>query len=836
MTVEARKGLATVSYLPSNAHEYSITFNFLDAVAHLSVFIRVGVGEDGYAAIKYLTFGEDFYVEFKDGVGDVWGIVKLLPAAKKLKFETITIYRDIPNSQDRIFSSQMVFSEVTERALDKLTMLAQDNDFREYVVHAPEDDIVAVAGSRRSTMLLPTAQDRAGKYLMFGDSGQVIAGYDEVTKALRQPHGELTDPSFIISKAERSGNLLTFDDLGRVKFVNLNDYYNAAETSNSNFNGGRLIEIVSNGSEKIVSSTVYAGDGVSIDEDTGEISSTYTGDSVNNTIVIDGNEVRGNYQAGKGVAIDGNVISSNTAGKSYLVFNATLEADGWVSGESSFGIVYEDESELRSKKVMATAVGLGNYIIVAGGSHGAGSDEHTNASSTVADVDVFVVNKFNKVDRMVHNKNMSPGVTNGIEHNFNLQQARADLAGTALGDFALFAGGEGSGSGGNYRSDIDVFSIQNGTIEQRPLSNHLSLGRSRLAATTVSRTVDGVLHSYAIFAGGYASGTGGNYRDVVDIYKLDNDGKGFSMMGRDQSLAANTSTMSNHNFSLKLGRSDLAATAIGNCAIFAGGREGQGDSVGVVDVFFIDPTGQLRKTSESPAYECHNAQELSAISIGDYAIFAGGEDVRGGNTRLDEVTVFGLNNEGLPVLIPHQTHGFKLKQARTKMSAASTGDYCMFFGGEIETGKSSEYIDCFRIKKDNNGTVVFSMGHYNGHVPLADEGANGLYHSAGATSGTHMLFAGGNKTAPTTAGGTVDNVYVYKDSRNFEQRVIPVEGGLESTDIGIVDVVTSNDPSVLQAQIAEWDKIITVDIEDNAILATCAESFPNRMLNIQIKV
>jgi len=175
--------------------------------------------------------------------------------------------------------------------------------------------------------------------------------------------------------------------------------------------------------------------------------------------------------------------------------------------------------------------------------------------------------------------------TTGLWTTGLLSEGRQAMAATSVGNKAIFAGGNSQG----FKSTVDIFDAETDTWSTATLSQ----ARTLLAATTVG--------SKAIFAGGsYSNLTtvpDHGYSSVVDIYDAETD---------TWSVA-----------SLSQPRSSLAATTVGNLAIFAGGRL-LGQNSDVVDIYDAD-TGTWSTTtlSEARSYP-------AATTIGESAMIAGG--------------------------------------------------------------------------------------------------------------------------------------------------------------------------------------------------------------------
>lgn len=226
MTVEKRSSEATITYKITSlaeGDEFNIPYQFLEDNDYLKVAIRNQ--DDEFIA---LALDSDYEIELSDGTNGVYGVVRILKAYNDL--ENICIYRNIDISQEKIFDSQTIFSNTVESAFDKLTMILQDLLSIKRTIHVPIDDIVD-----DDTLKLPPASERANGTLYFDDMGNIkIGDFDAATKSLRQPEGEISDPTFEISVPQRSNGILAFNEKGNVKFLAI-------------YSGGDGIEIEPNG-------------------------------------------------------------------------------------------------------------------------------------------------------------------------------------------------------------------------------------------------------------------------------------------------------------------------------------------------------------------------------------------------------------------------------------------------------------------------------------------------------------------------------------------------------------------------------------------------------------
>ncbi|WP_424101162.1 LamG-like jellyroll fold domain-containing protein [Moorena producens] len=292
------------------------------------------------------------------------------------------------------------------------------------------------------------------------------------------------------------------------------------------------------------------------------------------------------------------------------------------------------------------ATTVGNLVIFAGGSN----DDNENTDI----VDVFEYQNGTLVRK---------------EHNLKLSEKRDGSAATTVGNFAIFAGGFYK----NILSDtVDVFEYKDGTLVRKELNLKLSEERTLLVATTVG--------NLAIFAGGNTLQTS-NASDAVDVFEY-KDG-----------------TLVEKPLDLKLSqrRYDLAATTVGSLAIFAAGEYGGFDPSysDAVDVFEYRNGNLVEKQGHNLTLSVAR-RSLAATTVGNLAIFAGGYD---GNSDVDTVDVFEYQNG---TLVKHE-HNLELSVARSSLAATTVGNLAIFAGGRSDGGSYVDTVDVFEYQ---NGTLV----------------------------------------------------------------------------------------------------------------------------------
>lgn len=168
MTVESRDGAAVVSWATGNTipegTQFNINFTFGNNPDYIKAYIR-----DANDNKITLLPDIDYSVAISNSPGDnnVWGV--LIINQEITDSVAITIYRNVENSQDIVYTSQTVFAETTEIALDKLTMLIQDQNVYANTIRAPLDENII-----GDSLILPPRNARANTFLAFDDDGNIM--------------------------------------------------------------------------------------------------------------------------------------------------------------------------------------------------------------------------------------------------------------------------------------------------------------------------------------------------------------------------------------------------------------------------------------------------------------------------------------------------------------------------------------------------------------------------------------------------------------------------------------------------------------------------------------
>lgn len=224
-----------------------------------------------------------------------------------------------------------------------------------------------------------------------------------------------------------------------------------------------------------------------------------------------------------------------------------------------------------------------NYAINAGGMVRQNYDDGSHSLVPTA-----IVNAYNS------------GLTRSIPT--ALSEARFNHTAASNGDVVFFAGG--SNENGVYGRSATVDSYNN-SLTRTKLTN-LSTQREELAGINVG--------DYALFAGGnYGFSMSGDYvdRNTVDAYN-----RSLTRIPAD---------------SLSVARTFLAATKIGEFAIFVAGDTYLGKGTNTVDVYDLSLTHTISVSLPVSLYD------MSAATIGDKAIIAGGSN---GNSQVKTVYVY----------------------------------------------------------------------------------------------------------------------------------------------------------------------------------------------------
>lgn len=261
-----------------------------------------------------------------------------------------------------------------------------------------------------------------------------------------------------------------------------------------------------------------------------------------------------------------------------------------------------------------------------------------------------------------------------------LYESRSEMAAATVGNYALFGGGVTSNT--SRCSSVDAYDTS--------LTHVNSVSPLRENKKNIGATSIGI---YALFGGGYLSEdhwypTSCTVSNLFDAY--------------------NTSLTRSNASGHSRGRGGLAATTIGDYALFAGGYGiNSSNSNGYISRVDTYNVGLTRSTTSSISKA---RALLSATTVGNYALFAGGETV---DTDFDIVDAYDLSLtlSSAPVL----------SQKMTITASTSVGNYALF--------ASSSVINVY------NTSLTKST---------ADKLSNNRNSFSATTVGQYALFAGGN--------------------------------------------------------------------------------------------
>lgn len=166
---------------------------------------------------------------------------------------------------------------------------------------------------------------------------------------------------------------------------------------------------------------------------------------------------------------------------------------------------------------------------------------------------------------------------------------------------------------------------------------------------------------------------------------------------------------------LSVGRTSLAAAAVGSQVLFAGGYVGDSSRIrsDVVDIYDTDTMHWTTAHLSQPR------SHLTATTVGDLAFFAGGSYVNGSDSTGSNVVDIYDSSTG-EWSVTHMPH------ARTVLAAGAVGNKALFAGGGYYQGL--DYLDIYDIETGTWTSMTLSR-------PRGWLG--------GGTDGLHSVFAGG---------------------------------------------------------------------------------------------
>ena len=287
------------------------------------------------------------------------------------------------------------------------------------------------------------------------------------------------------------------------------------------------------------------------------------------------------YNLIKSIIYNYNTTASNFASSTHVGTYAILNVSNIVAFTESLSAIVPTQPNI--SKYGASCTHVGDYAIIAGGS--------TNSGYMGNAIESNIVDAY---DKSLTRSTVVIGMIYG----------RWNAKATHVGDYAIIAGGDGANSSGyNF---VDAYDSSLTKIESL---DSLSERKEKLAATYVE--------NHALFGGGIGNNNGSrNISDVVNGY--------------DSSLTRSIQEP------LSIARYELAATHVGDFALFAGGFNASSDPTNIVDVY----DSSLTRTTSSPLLR--RVSKLAATHVGDYALFGGGDNStpQYGASGTGEVTVY----------------------------------------------------------------------------------------------------------------------------------------------------------------------------------------------------
>lgn len=292
-----------------------------------------------------------------------------------------------------------------------------------------------------------------------------------------------------------------------------------------------------------------------------------------------------------------------------------------------------------------------------------------------------------------------------------LSSSAFGLAAATAGDYALFGGGyykARPSSSATVKTYINTAVNAYSSSLTKSSAPNLPTARYNLSAASVG--------DYALFAGGQKDSASKNYwlgYGVVDAY--------------DRSLTLTTAS------ALTTSRYSMAAVTLGEHALFAGGLDKEctasnmfGSTYRSLYYGYVDAY-DASLTRTSPQGLSVSRSNLAAAVVGDYALFAGGED---GSMR----TTVDVYDRSLT-----RTTVLSLSTERTCMAGASNGKHALFAGGKTYNGKSGSSM----VNQSYNTVDVFTSSLTRVPGPTLSKDRSLL---AATTIGDYALFGGGDTT------------------------------------------------------------------------------------------
>lgn len=250
----------------------------------------------------------------------------------------------------------------------------------------------------------------------------------------------------------------------------------------------------------------------------------------------------------------------------------------------------------------------------------------------------------------------------------NLRDFRHSLAAAVVGNHALFGGGKGIGDHSTNYNTVDAYDA---SLTSKSVDWLTYPGRFCLAAAATEK--------YAVFGGGRSTGqyvTDNKYFTTVDAY--------------DTSLTHTTPT------ELSLTRESLAAAAVGDYILFAGGKTGY-SAGGAYPVYSnIVDAYDANLTRTTPQELSVARMCIAGLTTGEFALFGGG--MQNGTEHFAVVDAYDASLT--------RTTLTELGVKTTYLAAATVGDYALFGGGSrmnwinetTGSGVDTDVVHAYKLK------------------------------------------------------------------------------------------------------------------------------------------
>jgi hypothetical protein len=168
----------------------------------------------------------------------------------------------------------------------------------------------------------------------------------------------------------------------------------------------------------------------------------------------------------------------------------------------------------------------------------------------------------------------------------------------------------------------------------------------------------------------------------------------------------------NVNNGLSLARTSLAATTIGDYALFGGGYDTSGRYVSNVDAY------DKSLTRTTPTSLSTGRRNLAATTVGDYALFGGG--FTSGTAVTNVVNAYDTSLT--------RTSASTFTLARGKLAATTVGNYALFGGGYTSSTVVTAVVHAYDTSLTRTSPTSLSTGRY---------------YLAATSIGEYAIFAGG---------------------------------------------------------------------------------------------